>query len=162
MGTVVVPRVMSRGTVVAWPRWASCCGRVCCVAAVGVVALHCLAGAVIAWPRWASCRVAAVGVVSRGRGGCRVALPWWVSSRCVLCRGRCRCVAAVGVVAPCCVAVGVVALRGRGGCHRAAWDRGDWTAKVEISRKKRKGKKKNAPEGTPARVARRCSSRVSH
>jgi hypothetical protein len=30
------------------------------------------------------------------------------------------------------------------------WDHSDWTAKEEISRKKRKEKKKNTPEGMPA------------
>jgi len=44
-------------------------------------------------------------------------------------------------------------LRGHGGCCRTTWDRGDWTAKEEISRKKRKEKKKNAPEGMLVRVA---------
>jgi hypothetical protein len=164
MGTVVMPHVMSRALslrgcggrcvavrVVAWPRWVSYCGWGCCMAA------FCVAGAVIAWLRWVSCCgwgccVAVVGIVL-----------WSGLLRgCVLCRRRCHCVAAVGVVAPCCVAVGVVALRGRSGCHRAMWDRGDWTAKEEISRKKRKEKKKNAPEGMPVRVAWRCSPRVSH
>ena len=36
---------------------------------------------------------------------------------------------------------------------RVVRDHGDWTTKEEISIKKRKEKKKNAPEGKPAQVA---------
>ena len=44
------------GTVIVWPRWASCCGCICCVAAVYVVVPHfVLHGAVVAWPWWVSC-----------------------------------------------------------------------------------------------------------
>ncbi len=46
---------------------------------------------------------------------------------------------------------------GRGGCRCAMWDCSDWTTKEEISRKKRKEKKKNASEGKLARVAWQCS-----
>ena len=103
----------------------------------------------VALPWWVSHHVAVVGVVTlrfvsqvlslHGRSGCRVAVafvawPWWVSSHRVVSQ--------------------LQLLRGRGGCHHAAWDCGDWTAKEEISRKKRKEKRKNAPEGTPVRVAR--------
>jgi hypothetical protein len=86
--------------------------------------------------------------------------------------------AMVGVVAPCCVMVRVVAwlqwvsscrvvswsglLCSHGGCHRAAWDHGDWTAKEEISRKKRKEKKKKVLEGILVRVAWQCSPCISH
>ena len=106
------------GAVIAWPWWA-----LCHMAAVGVVSrcrsgchhtAFCVTGAIIAWPRWASCHVAMVSVVSRCRGGyCRavfcvagtvVAWPWWAS-----CCGRVCCVAAVGVIVPCCVMVRVVA-----------------------------------------------------
>ena len=133
---------------------------------VGVVVLHFVSRALllhghsgcrVMWPWWASCHVAMVGVVAlhfvswvpslRGRGGRCVAVmfvvwPRWVSLR--------RVVSQLGL------------LRGCGGCHCTAWDRGDWTTKEEISRKKRKEKKKNAPEGTPARVAQRCPPCISH
>jgi len=41
--------------------------------------------------------------------------------------------------------------------RRVVRDCGDWTAKEEISRKKRKEKKKNTPEGKPVQVAWQCS-----
>ncbi len=49
---------------------------------------------------------------------------------------------------------------GCGGCHHASWDCGDWTTKEEISRKKRKEKKENAPEGKLAQVAQQCLPHV--
>jgi hypothetical protein len=42
------------GAVVAWPWWVSCCGRVCCMAVVGVVAPCCVAVGVVAWSQWVS------------------------------------------------------------------------------------------------------------
>ena len=43
---------------------------------------------------------------------------------------------------------------------RVVRDCSGWTAKEEISIKKRKEKKKNAPEGKLARVAQQCSPHV--
>jgi hypothetical protein len=111
MGTVVVPRIMSRALSL---RRVLCHGHYHCVAVVGVMlwlhllrgcggcchAVFCVTGTVIAWLRWASCRMAAVGVTLRCHGGCCravfcitgavIAWPWWASCR----------VAVVGVVAP--------------------------------------------------------------
>ena len=44
--------------------------------------------------------------------------------------------------------------------RRVVRDHGDWTTKEEISRKKRKEKKKNALGGKLAQVAQRCSPHV--
>ena len=144
MGTVVVPRVVSRA----------------------LSSRRVLSRALSSHPRFVSRAlsfVAAVGVVVRsrllrGRGGCR---------RTVLCHGRGCCVAAVGVVAPrgVVVAVGVVAPRGvaiavvalrgvvvavvapRVVSRSRPSRRGDWATKDEVSRKtkKKNEKKKVAP-----------------
>ncbi len=44
--------------------------------------------------------------------------------------------------------------------RRVVRDCGDWTTKEEISRKKRKEKKKNAPEGKLVQVAQQCLPRI--
>ena len=92
------------GAVIAWPRWAPCCGHVYCVAMVCVVVLHFVSQA----------------LSLHGHGGCCIAVafiawPQCVSSRHILCCGHCRCVATVGAV------LRSRLLRGRGVCHRAAF-----------------------------------------
>ncbi len=153
MGTVVMPHVMSwalssrhilyhghyhcaafcvTGVVVAWPRWASCCGHVCCVATVGVITPCCVTVGVVAWS-WAlsshhvlycghyHCTAFCVAgtiitlcfvlraLLMHGHGGHRVVVvfvvwPRWVLSRCV--------VSWSGL------------LRGCGGCYRTMLCRG--------------------------------------
>ena len=130
------------------------CGHCHCVATVGVMshccgghrcAAFCVAGAIVAWPWWVLCCMAMVGVIVL----CFVLQVLLLRGR----SGHCIVVAFVAWlqwVSLCCVALQSGLLRGCSGCCRAMWDCGDWTAKEEISRKKRKEKKKNAPESMPA------------
>ena len=130
---------------------------------VGVVAAFCVAGSVVKWPWWVLCRIAAVGVfvlcfVSwvlslHGHSGCRVAWPWWVSlcrvelwsgllhgrsgcRRTMLCRGHNGCHTMWCCSCSCCTG-GVMGIR-----VGVVRDHSDWTTKEEISRKKRRKKRK--------------------
>ena len=74
-------------------------GQGCCMAAVGVITLCCIAVGVVVWPQWVSSHhvVSQLGLLHG----------------CVLCCGHCYCVAVVGVVLPLCL------LHGCGGCRCA-------------------------------------------
>jgi hypothetical protein len=160
------------GAVVAWPRWASCCGRVCCMAAVCVVTPHFVLRA----------------LSLRGHGGHRVAVTFVASPRCVLPRRvvsrsgllrgrRGRRVAVAFVAWPRCVSSRRVVswsrlLRDRGGCllailcrGRDGWGHGrllrervcpsarrpiecsNWAAKEEVSKKQTKRKRTSRAGG---------------
>ena len=136
-----------------------CCGWGCCVVTVGVVTPCCvvvvmgvshnvmsqsrlLRCMVVSWSRslhrmWCCGHCTMCGVT-----GIAPHVVSWVSwaSHCVVSQASHR----IWYCSHGCYAMWCC---GCGGCRCATWDRGDWTAKEEISRKKRKEKKENTPEG---------------
>jgi hypothetical protein len=110
------------------------CHRCChCMATVGVITLCYVMVRVVAWPHFVSQALSSHGCSGHHVAVAFVAWPWWVSSRCVV--------------------LWLGLLCGHGGCCCTVWDHSDWTTKEEISRKKRKEKKKNIPEGMPVQIA---------